>query len=195
MEKDIDIKIPQGFLKEVDPSLDNQRREFIKKHYNPFTETMPKSAIIEYYEKLSCASWNERLREMFPFLVKESNWADHVPGYSNFVSEFMSTSREAKNTFTRGEAAFLADKCTLMCDMYKFAQLRNGPWIPDWDNGDEKKWGIHMHKGGLSVEICVNWNYRHVQSVFGIDFKTKEIATEALDIFKERIIELYAKAI
>src|SRR5690554_3516905 len=47
------------------------------------------------------------------------------------------------------------EKALLMADMMHFAYARNEGWVLDWDNGDQKKWGIFYDSLGM-LQIYFN---------------------------------------
>ena len=76
----------------------------------------------------------------------------------------------------------------LMRELQIFAKLRNGDWEADWD-GEKIKIGITLEKGKAIVDDWFNSN----AFVYGISFKSRKIAQEALEIFGERIEQFYGK--
>lgn len=77
----------------------------------------------------------------------------------------------------------------LMTEMQAFAKLRNGDWVADWGDKSQCKKGLCFYGKNFCIEeLAVNNRF-----VYGISFKSWEIAQEALEIFGERIEQFYGK--
>jgi hypothetical protein len=70
--------------------------------------------------------------------------------------------------------------------MSNFSFAVNDDWCPDWNNKDEKKYGIVLQNGQARVSENELFNLY----VFGIVTKSRSLALEMLEEFKERV-ELY----
>ncbi|MDD2496301.1 MAG: hypothetical protein PHE29_14070, partial [Tissierellia bacterium] len=74
--------------------------------------------------------------------------------------------------------ALYEEKALLMADMMHFAYARNEGWVPDWENGDKKTWGLTYDSWG---RIQINFNTWCCDFIFGIAVKSEEIAQEMLE--------------
>jgi hypothetical protein len=88
--------------------------------------------------------------------------------------------------FTEEDADFIQSKCRLLIEMSNFSFAVNDDWCPDWNNKDEKKYGIVLQNGQARVSENELFNLY----VFGIVTKSRSLALEMLEEFKERV-ELY----
>lgn len=79
-------------------------------------------------------------------------------------------------------------KFALYTQLQTFAKLRNGDWVADWGS-DMYKFGICLKEGKARLYERVSIN----ALIYGISFKSEEIAQEALEIFGERIEKYYGK--
>ena len=99
--------------------------------------------------------------------------------------------RKPEHAFkTEEQAELIKEKMLLMQEMYAFAHVRNEGWVPDWDNGDQKKWGIFYDALG---RLQVYFNTWGNDFVFGIAVKSRKIAKEMLEEFGDRIKNIYNK--
>lgn len=88
---------------------------------------------------------------------------------------------ETENTNTDHE-----EKIKLYTDMLNHAKEVNGDWLPDWEN-DDTKHGIELWGGKTLLRLTGTYNCL----VFGIAYKTQDLAKEALSLFKDRIEKCY----
>lgn len=88
--------------------------------------------------------------------------------------------------FTEQDADFIQSKCRLLIEMSNFSFAVNEDWCPDWNNKDEKKYGIVLQNGQARVSENELFNLY----VFGVVTKSRSLALEMLEEFKERV-ELY----
>ena len=88
--------------------------------------------------------------------------------------------------FDKEDAEFIENKCRLLIEMSNFSFAVNDDWCPDWNNKDEKKYGIVLQNGQARVSENELFNLY----VFGIVTKSRSLALEMLEEFKERV-ELY----
>lgn len=70
--------------------------------------------------------------------------------------------------------------------MSNFSFAVNENWCPDWNNKDEKKYGIVLQNGQARVSENELFNLY----VFGIVAKSRSLALQMLEEFKERV-EIY----
>jgi hypothetical protein len=88
--------------------------------------------------------------------------------------------------FDEEDAEFIQNKCRLLIEMSNFSFAVNEDWCPDWNNKDEKKYGIVLQNGQARVSENELFNLY----VFGVVTKSRSLALEMLEEFKERV-ELY----
>lgn len=181
-----DIKIPQDLLTDGDNALTAPQRDFILKHYNPFKQTMPQDRVIEFVTKLvgKGCGWYSVLVKEFPFVEEKKNWLDEIDRGGYFPTTF--TGKKDEHSFYVNDAKLLGKKIDLMVEMHKFAQLRNEGWSPKYSSGV-----YHAGIMGTGTQFTVARTAHCDGFIFGIGFKTIEIAQEALQIFGERIKEVY----
>lgn len=154
--------------------------------------------ILEAY-KNSIREMEEEIKELETIINKKDNWKDKltksdyvISGGLNGLEPWHGFNRlKAEHTFkTREQAQLLADKMNLMQQMHAFAHVRNEGWVPDWDNGDQKKWGIFYDALG---RLQVYYNTWGNDFIFGLSVKSREIADEMAKEFGERIEKVYSK--
>ena len=95
------------------------------------------------------------------------------------------------NFYTAEDADFVVGKCQLLVEMTNFSFAVNIDWNPDWNNKDEKKYGIIIQNG----KAVIRENEIHNIFVFGISVKTRFFAMEMLEEYKERIEIFFNKNI
>ena len=95
----------------------------------------------------------------------------------------------ALSFFTELDAQFIQNKCRLLMEMSNFSFAVNESWCPDWNNKDEKKYGIVLQNGQARVSENELFNLY----VFGIVTKTRVLALEMLEEFKERVETYFNK--
>ena len=88
--------------------------------------------------------------------------------------------------FNEEDATFIQNKCQLLVQMSNFSFCVNEDWCPDWNNKEEKKYGIVLQNGQARVSENELFNLY----VFGIVIKTRSLALEMLEEFKDKV-ELY----
>jgi DNA-binding CsgD family transcriptional regulator len=119
--------------------------------------------------------------ELMPFMVTpETKLKETVTIYLGGQSDPMTS------FFTEQDADFIQNKCRLLIEMSNFSFAVNEDWCPDWNNKDEKKYGIVLQNGQARVSENELFNLY----VFGIVTKSRSLALEMLEEFKERV-ELY----
>jgi hypothetical protein len=95
----------------------------------------------------------------------------------------------ALSFFTELDAQFIQNKCRLLMEMSNFSFAVNDDWCPDWNNKDEKKYGIVLQNGQARVSENELFNLY----VFGIVTKTRSLALQMLEEFKERVETYFNK--
>ena len=119
--------------------------------------------------------------ELMPFMVTpETKIKERVTIYLGGQSDPMTS------FFTEEDADFIQSKCRLLIEMSNFSFAVNDDWCPDWNNKDEKKYGIVLQNGQARVSENELFNLY----VFGVVTKSRSLALEMLEEFKERV-ELY----
>jgi hypothetical protein len=119
--------------------------------------------------------------ELMPFMVTpETKLKERVTIYLDGQSDPMTS------FFTEQDADFIQSKCRLLIEMSNFSFAVNEDWCPDWNNKDEKKYGIVLQNGQARVSENELFNLY----VFGVVTKSRSLALEMLEEFKERV-ELY----
>lgn len=119
--------------------------------------------------------------ELMPFMVTpETKIKERVTIYLGAQSDPMTS------FFTEEDADFIQSKCRLLIEMSNFSFAVNEDWCPDWNNKDEKKYGIVLQNGQARVSENELFNLY----VFGVVTKSRSLALEMLEEFKERV-ELY----
>ena len=96
----------------------------------------------------------------------------------------------ALSFFTELDAQFIQNKCRLLIEMSNFSFAVNESWCPDWNNKDEKKYGIVLQNGQARVSENELFNLY----VFGIVTKSRSLALEMLEEFKERVETYFNKS-
>jgi hypothetical protein len=118
------------------------------------------------------STWRDEYLKMFPLV-----------GYGSICISSTSRSSIIEFCFPNTEITNkVLSKTNLLIEMTQFALLRNDGCIP---NKSTSEFGICYTQVGYSV--CRNYD----DFVFGITVKSKEIAEEMLDIFKEDIEKYY----
>jgi len=119
--------------------------------------------------------------ELMPFMVTpETKIKERVTIYLGGQSD------PTTSFFTEQDADFIQSKCRLLIEMSNFSFAVNEDWCPDWNNKDEKKYGIVLQNGQARVSENELFNLY----VFGVVTKSRSLALEMLEEFKERV-ELY----
>lgn len=79
------------------------------------------------------------------------------------------------------------EKVLLYLDMLEHARSVNGDWVPDWENEENK----YILQTEHACRVCIDLWRHYNKSVFGIAYKTKELAEQAKEKFSERILKYY----
>lgn len=94
------------------------------------------------------------------------------------------------NIFETKEQAILESKRrNLLTRFRQFRDKCNGDWVPDFEDGNEKKWSIFYSGVDNQLSTKPSWSSRHVV-LFGY-FKNKEDAQRAIKLFGDEIKELF----
>ena len=87
------------------------------------------------------------------------------------------------------DAIFIIGKCRLLIEMSNFSFAVNDDWCPDWNNKEEKKYGIVLQNGQARVSENELFNLY----VFGIVTRNRSLALEMLEEFKDRVETYFNK--
>jgi hypothetical protein len=123
------------------------------------------------------------------YSLKHSLIASPQEKETQVIPHFPSSNIEYDATvtfFDKKDAEFIENKCRLLVEMSNYSYAVNGSWCPDWNNKDEKKYGIVLQNGQARVSENELFNLY----VFGVVTKTRSLALEMLEEYKERI-EIY----
>ena len=116
--------------------------------------------------------------ELLPFMISpESRLKERVTIYCGKQND------PALSFFKEKDAEFIQNKCRLLIEMSNFSFAVNDSWSPDWNDKDEKKHGIVLQNGQARVSENELFNLY----VFGIVTRSRSLALEMLEEFKERI--------
>ena len=118
-------------------------------------------------------SWRDGFKGQWqPYLYSDGGWKPHK------------MFKEVENRYkTREEAELRAKQIALFCDMKEWAKIHNEYWIPDWNNYNQKKWGIEFLKENFDVTELRTYNV----FVYGVVVKSKELAEQMLEEFRDRL--------
>jgi hypothetical protein len=141
----------------------------------------------------------EKIQELIDSKTKDSKpkWQDELPKVGEEASIFSFSLKREKVSFeteiqhafnTKFNVAILAKKLDLLIRMSNFALIKNDGWEADWCNLNEK-YGLYIRMNEVVVSRGFSNNY-----IFGITFKTHDIAKEALNEFGNEIIEVFLKS-
>ncbi|MDQ5928747.1 MAG: hypothetical protein QG594_525 [Bacteroidota bacterium] len=119
--------------------------------------------------------------ELLPFMISpEFRLAGSVNVYCATQDD------PALSFFKEKDAEFIQNKCRLLIEMSNFSFAVNESWSPDWNDKEEKKYGIVLQNGQARVSENELFNLY----VFGIVTRNRSLALEMLEEFKERV-EIY----
>jgi hypothetical protein len=91
--------------------------------------------------------------------------------------------------YTEEDADFVIQKCNLLIEMSNFCYSLNEDWTPNWNNKEQKKYGIVLQNGIASIKENELFNI----FVFGIALKSRVLALEMLEEFRARIEKYFNK--
>ena len=120
-----------------------------------------------------------------PKFVNEGKYHLQISTDGNWHERYYAGNWKWKNHYqTQEEAERHTKYFQLFTDLYFFAKEHNDGWIPYWSDDNQIKWGIEISK---NIEIYETFVYPSF--LFGISFKSKEIAEKALEQFKDRLTD------
>jgi hypothetical protein len=126
------------------------------------------------------------------YSLKHSLIASPQEKETQVIPSFPSSNIEYDATvsfFDKKDAEFIENKCRLLVEMSNYSFAVNGSWCPDWNNKDEKKYGIVLQNGQARVSENELFNLY----VFGLVTKTRSLALEMLEEYKDRIETYFNK--
>ena len=89
---------------------------------------------------------------------------------------------------TREEAKQHDEERILLFKMHKWAEERNGDWMPNWEESEDKFY-IDYHHGSRCFQVKNAW---HANAFHKLPyFKSEEIALQFIDEFVEEIHEVF----
>lgn len=138
---------------------------------------VPAQDILDY--EIPKKDWKDELQEgeyLINALLNKNPLVDCTPAHKGI--EFFKD---------KDKAIHAIEVLKLHLEMLRFAEVKNGDWKPDWTSNPHDKYGIEIYNGYLSPSKYSTHNVFIDQ----ISFKSFGIAQEALEIFGDRIRELY----
>jgi len=93
----------------------------------------------------------------------------------------LTSTRDFYNSFSTEVEAQTEAAYTLASRRVRaFAKAVNGNWKADWSDIDKSKWGLCFFDTGIKVD----WDLTQNSFIHQISFKSEELATKALELFK-----------
>lgn len=135
-------------------------------------------------------------QDILDYEIPKKYWKDELQEGEYLINALLNKNPLVSCTPAHKGVEFFKDKdkaihaievLKLHLEMLRFAELRNGDWKPDWKYIDQLKYGLVLGDGTVKIETYVKWNLFINQ----ISFHSMGIAKEALEIFGDRIRELY----
>jgi len=123
--------------------------------------------------------------ELLPFMITPQARAWQL----NVSIDCSGQNNPAYSFLKEDDADFIQNKCRLLIEMSNFSFAVNESWSPDWNNKDEKKYGIVLQNGQARVSENELFNLY----VFGIVTKSRQLSLEMLEEFKERVETYFNK--
>jgi len=170
MSKKIEVDI--DYLKSIGLSQEQIRNVVKQSEPDHWSNKLPFG--VEYYS----------LRDSLIVSPQEKE-AQIIPNFTSSKIEYDAT----VSFFDKKDAEFIENKCRLLVEMSNYSYAVNGGWCPDWNNKDEKKYGIVLQNGQARVSENELFNLY----VFGVVTKTRSLALEMLEEYKERIETYFNK--
>lgn len=141
----------------------------------------------------------EKIQELIHSKTKDlkPKWQDELPKVGEEASIFSFSLEREKVSFeteiqyafnTKFSVSILAKKLDLLIRMSNFALIKNDGWEADWSDKNSPKYGLIIYNN----EVRAHANFHNI-FVFGISFKTHEIADEAFNEFMNEIEEVFIK--
>ncbi|WP_454980074.1 hypothetical protein [Capnocytophaga haemolytica] len=139
-----------------------------------------------------------QVQDVLDYEIPKTYWKDELKGgnyeittdckYGIYTSICWDKIKPSVIVYDNNEQAELtAKKLELHLEMLRFAELRNGDWEAKEEDYNEGVWGIRVNKEFAYIDTDYYENSLFLQ----IPFKSEEIAEEALELFGERIKEVY----
>ena len=135
--------------------------------------------------------WVSKLPNDFRMPCINNSIIDGSQTLSNSIQyiSFLENNKPEYSFFSMEDAKFIREKCDLLVEMSNFAFVKNSNWEVDWNNKEQKKYGIILKDGVANV----NENDIFNLYIFGIALKNRVLALEMLDEFKIKIEKYFNK--
>lgn len=135
--------------------------------------------------------WVSKLPNDFRMPCINNSIIDGSQTLSNSIQyiSFLENNKPEYSFFSMEDAEFIREKCDLLVEMSNFAFVKNSNWKVDWNNKEQKKYGIILKDGVANV----NENDIFNLYIFGIALKNRVLALEMLDEFKIKIEKYFNK--
>lgn len=128
------------------------------------------------FEKIVFKKVEKELPKSWEDLYEVGGW--FVDFHSDVVtSDSMRTGDSVKNRFPTREEA---EACLALAQLCQLRDRYNGGWKPDWEDDEEQKYVMLIHRG----EICKEIFFTVQQS---LAFKTEELRDKFLENFEDLI--------
>jgi hypothetical protein len=138
----------------------------------------------EIIKELSAEKPQELTRETGMPNVKTPNYIILSNGITTNVNVIPETDYERFAIFETKEQAESERDYTLASRRVRaWAKAVNGDWKADWENNDQRKWGIILVEGKISVAFVDYDNF----FIHQIAFPTEELATKFLELFRPEL--------
>jgi hypothetical protein len=118
----------------------------------------------EFNQKLDELKQDEKEIEFPDYLQSYGDYKSYV--WNNVYSEI---NKQLYNLLT-------SQKQYAMLKLQYIADQLNGEWVPDWDDGKEKKWYIYYNNTNFYIDANNNFNQLKIY------FKSEELAQKALEL-------------
>ena len=138
----------------------------------------------EIIKELSAEKPQELTRETGMPNAKTPNYIIRSSGIITNVNVKPDTDYERFDIFqTQKEAETERDYTLASRRVRAWAKAVNGDWKADWENNDQRKWGIIIGSKSFKIDWCLETNW----SIHQICFPTEELATKFLELFRPEL--------
>ena len=141
-----------------------------------------------------------KAQDVLDYEIPKKDWKDELQEGEYLINALLNKNPLVDCTPAHKGVEFFNDKnkairtikvLKLHLEMLRFAELRNGDWKPMFNETETvPKYGLLFK---IDILIVGGDKYEN-RFVFNVCFKTLKIAEEALEIFGDRIRELYLKS-
>lgn len=165
---------------------------------------MNKEELLKEYDEKAKALRDEFISKLeddkkeFELTYPEKDyWVYCVDGDTGEIVEVYYTANNTTDRFlfehgyyfeTKEEAEHFLKERKLMFKIHQWAKEKNEGWKPDWSDGGENKYYIFYGHSGNEFEVSsvvISDNFKKLPY-----FKSREIAQECIDLFREEILEV-----